>query len=509
MNKNATTRLDNKSELNNLIENASNLVKNGKPFDGIAVLKSGLESLPERASLCNEIGVIYYHEGDIESARDWFSRSIDEQPDLVRGITNLGACFNDLGENARAIECYQQALELAPNMKDAWGNLAKAYTDSDEFELAVYCYRKALRLGETPDLLRGLAKAYRKAGRNNRAEALLREVIKSNPEDQDAWFGLSFSLFQQKKYPEALMAHEWRLKTREMIQHRKDLYPIFERPGYAGEDLGNKTLLLHSEQGFGDSLQFCRFIRLLEPVAKKLVLWTRPGLGRLISDNFNIAEYSENIFALPDFDAHLSIMSIPHWFDPELSSLKDKRPYLTSLKNCGLNTSPEPRLKVGLVWGASDSGFDYANKRIPLSQLSPVFTIPGISWHSLQVGSDCAELQNFERREELIDIGQSLKDFSDTAAAVAEMDLVISCDTSVAHLAGAMGKPLWVVLKKEPDWRWGSDGETSPWYASARLYRQQSHGDWTIVVKRLVRDLRQMIATSRNCERRDASSNDR
>src|SRR5690606_23052101 len=144
-----------------------------------------------------------------------------------------------------------------------------------------------------------------------------------------------------------------------------------------------------------------------------------------------------------------------------------------------------------LVWGASDSGFDHQNKKVPMDHLKPFLDIPGTTWHSLQVGSDKADIINAGVAEQLIDLGPQLGNFADTAHAVDLLDLVITCDTSVAHLAGAMGKPVWVMLKKNPDWRWHSDGERTAWYPTARLYRQDTWGDWSRVVRRIARDLDQ------------------
>jgi len=374
--------------------------------------------------------------------------------------------------------------------------MAKAWSESEEFEMAVYCYRKALELKPRTEFKRGLAKAYRKAGRYDRSEELLREVLTETPDDADAHYGLALTLFHEQKYREATAEFVWRMNVKDMVQHRKDLHPIFNAPAYNGEDLSNKTLLIHTEQGFGDNLQFARFINLVRPQVKKLVMWCRPGLARLFHHSLDIDEISENVFKLPKFDYQLPLLSIPTHFDPELKSLDNFAPYLSAAPNTQTLTRLNS-LNIGLVWGASDSGFDHANKKVPLQLIKPLLDIEGICWHSLQVGSDRQDLLTSALNNQIIDQGERLNDFMATANIIDQLDLVITCDTSVAHLAGAMGKPVWVMLKKIPDWRWLSDGETTPWYPSAQLYRQANHGDWASVIERIKKNLIALIATKR------------
>ena len=475
-----------------LIANSARAAAEGNLEDARTFLNTALQLAPHNAALFNELGVIHYQGADLKQAKACFQRATELDPRFVRALINLGACFNEEKDNDNAIACYKKALAIAPDAVDAWGNMAKAWSESEEFEMAVYCYRRALELKPRTEFKRGLAKAYRKAGRYDRSEQLLREVLAETPEDADAHYGLALTLFHEQKYREATAEFVWRMDVKDMVQHRKDLHPIFNAPAYNGEDLANKTLLIHTEQGFGDNLQFARFINLVRPQVKKLVMWCRPGLAKLFHHSLNIDAISENVFKLPEFDYQLPLLSIPTHFDPELKSLDNFTPYLSAIRGTQTITRLNS-LNIGLVWGASDSGFDHANKKVPLQLIKPLLDIGGICWHSLQVGSDRQDLLESTLNHPIIDHGDQLTDFMATANIIDQLDLVISCDTSVAHLAGAMGKPVWVMLKKIPDWRWLSDGETTPWYPSARLYRQANHGDWSSIVKRMTRDLAAVI----------------
>ncbi|KJS05720.1 MAG: hypothetical protein VR73_11760 [Gammaproteobacteria bacterium BRH_c0] len=445
---------------------------------------------PGNATLHNELGVHYYHRGMIPEARDAFHEAVRLDPQFSRALTNLGACHNELGDNLAAITCHEKAMTVDPTMVDAWANAGKAWNELEEFEMAIACYRRAMVINPRPDVQRGLAKAYRKSGRYDRSRQLLLDVVQQKPADADAHFGLALTHFHLEEYAEAVKEFEWRMQVKEMIQHRKDLHPIFDRPAWSGQDLTDKTLLIHTEQGFGDNLQFARFIELVRPHVGKLVMWCRPGLGRLFKHCFDVADISENVFKLPAFDYQLPLLSIPFHFDPALATLDSFAPYICApARDKPLFVTEPTSLNIGLVWGASDSGFDHQNKKVPLNLLKPLLDIPGTAWHSLQVGSDKTDISNAEVAGKLIDLAPKLGDFADTASAVDQLDLVISCDTSVAHLVGAMGKPLWMMLKKNPDWRWHSDGENTAWYPTARLYRQDTCGDWSRVVRRISRDL--------------------
>ena len=470
-----------------LYDEALKLASAGELDSAISGFQAFLGYRPGHAQALNEIGVLLYRKEQVSEAKLYFQQAVDADAKFVRALTNLGACFNEEKDNANAVRCYRRALALEPAMLDAWGNLAKAWTESEEHELAVYAYQRAIELNPKGEFYRGLAKAYRKSGRYDRSEAALKIALEKNPNDHDAHFGMAYTHFHLEQYPQAIQAFEWRWDTKDMVKHKKDLYPIFQSEAYDGsQDLSDKTLLLHTEQGFGDNLQFARFIEAVRPKVKKLVMWTRPGLGRLFAHSFGIDEVSENVFQLPDYDLHLPLLSIPYYFDTEGALISHPDPYLSAPPNSKLTLNkPQDKLCIGLVWGASDSGFDHANKRVPLDHLRELLATPGTHWYSLQVGSDRQDLHSATPQLPLVDLADYLKDFADTARIVEQLDLVISVDTSVAHLAGAMGKEVWLMLKKNPDWRWHADGPETIWYPSARVFRQESFGDWRSVIKRL------------------------
>jgi len=463
------------------------LRKHGHYRDALALLD---RSEPAGASWYCEKGLNCYWLGEHACATNYFAQAIALEPSNVAALVNIGACFNELGKHHDAITSYEKALLIDPANTSAWGNLAKALHDSGEFEQSIYCYHRALEKNRSPQHLRGLALAYRKSGRFDRSRELLLEALAINNQDERAHFGLAMTHFYLEEYEEGFKEFEWRSRLTKQQNFRRDSPEIFSKPEYLGGSLEGKTLLLYTEQGFGDSLQFSRFIPLLRDKAERIFMWCRPGLGKLFAANFAVDHVSEDMKALPPFDMHLSLMSLPRYFDPTLQALNTFVPYIRAIE--GHQTCLERiagKLNVGLVWSAEQLGYEYANKKVPLNILAPLFNIPGITWHSLQVGPDSEDLKEFPLAHRIHHHGDKFRDFADTAAAVQAIDLIISVDTSVAHLAGAMGKPVWVLLPKYADWRWSARGEHSFWYWNSRTFQQRSHNNWQSVVEHVTHSL--------------------
>lgn len=426
-----------------------------------------------------EIGYIYYRMGNRKEAAKAWEKCLEQRPNDKNALLNLGACYNDLGRNPEAIALYEKLLVRYPDTPSAWSNLAKALHDNNEHESSIYCYQQALKNQRNPQNLRGLALAWRKVGRYDRSRELLEEALRINPDDVGAHFGMAMNCLYQEQYAEGTKEFEWRLQLPKQLNFKAESPTLFTAPKYNGESLKGKTLLVWTEQGFGDSLQYARFLSLAREQADKLVMWCRPGLGRLLKANFPLDAVTEDKQDLPAHDFQLSLMSLPYFFDPNLESLEKFAPYLRPVKRQKAIIKKTPKNKnIGLVWGAEQLGYEYANKKVPLEQLAPLFNLPGITWHSLQVGGDARDLDTFADAHKIIHHGDKLKDFADTARAIQDLDLIISVDTSVTHLAGAMGKPVWVMLHKTADWRWHSDSGEGRWYPSSRLFVQQTPNDW-------------------------------
>ena len=291
-----------------------------------------------------------------------------------------------------------------------------------------------------------------------------------------------------------LAAYEGRFgKTEQAPARRK-----FKQPLWTGGDLAGKTILLHAEQGHGDTIQFARYVPLVARVGATVLLEVQQALKPLLATLEGVSKIfgrdeQDNSEPPPPFDMHQYLISLAHIFGTELNTIPTAIPYIHApedrLKFWRERLPPSNRLRVGLTWSGNPQVKTDARRSIGLPLLAPLLSIPGIEFVSLHREVRAEHVATLQAMPQILHFGDQLADFADTAAVIANLDLVISSDTAVAHLAGAMGKPLWLLTMLSPDWRWLLDRSDSPWYPTARLYRQQRFGDWTSVVARVRDDL--------------------
>ncbi len=262
---------------------------------------------------------------------------------------------------------------------------------------------------------------------------------------------------------------------------------VFSQPLWHGQQLNSARILLHAEQGLGDSLQFLRFVPRVTEADGTVVLDVPINLHRIAALIPGIATLVSAGAPLPPFDFHSPLLSLPLAFGATLETIPAQVPYLTvpddALRKAAAFSWPATGLCVGLAWSGNPNHPKNRSRSIPLALLEPLFRMEGVHFYSMQMGQAAEELKTVQAA--ITDLAPLTGDMADTAAHMAHMDLVITIDTSIAHLTGALGKPLWVLLTRLPDWRWLLDREDSPWYPTARLFRQSKSGDWTPVIEKL------------------------
>jgi hypothetical protein len=349
----------------------------------------------------------------------------------------------------------------------------------------------------SPGVLNNLGIALFAQGRLSKAEASYREALGRRPDFADAHNNLGIVLLAAGRFEEGWEEHEWRWKARHMAGGARG----FSAPLWSGEVLGEGgVLLLHAEQGLGDTLQFCRYAPLAAARAR-VVLEVQAPLARLLSSLPGVSQVIARGEALPAFDAQAPLLSLPRAFGTTIETVPARVPYLAADPDqaaaWGRRLAALPGLKVGLCWaGEPRAGFPElaaidARRSISLAALAPLAKVAGVSFVSLQKGAPAAQAADPPPPMALFDYTAELADFADTAALVENLDLVISVDTSVAHLAGAMARPVWLLNRFDTCWRWLLDRQDSPWYPTLRLFRQTTPGDWTSVIA----DLRQALHT--------------
>jgi len=389
-----------------------------------------------------------------------------------------------LGRPEEAIGEYDAALALNPNDTKALFNRANALFRAGRYAESLAGFDRLLALGsQLPEGLSSRGLALQALGRHQDALADYAKAIALAKDYVDAHFNEALALLTVGDYARGFTEYEWRWKRAGLARrsHGKPLW-LGEYP------LGRKTILLHAEQGLGDTIQFARYAPLLAQGGATVVLEVQAELKALLSDLAGVRVFARGE-TLPPFDVHCPLGSLPLAFKTTLATVPAGIPYLRASEERVAKWRPRlaalPGRRVALAWAGNPNHINDRNRSIALARLQPLLSAPGVSVVSIQRDvpeSDRAALAG------LTHLGEELADFQDTAAVIALCDLVITVDTSVAHLAGAMGRPLRVLLPFWPDWRWTLDAERSPWYPDARLYRQGADGDWNSVVAHLAAD---------------------
>ncbi len=427
--------------------------------------------------------VAHHSDSRFGEARDLYRRILAEDPQQVMVWTHLGLASLPAGLE-RAAWAAGRALRLAPTLAEGHCNLAAIHRAAGGVEQAVASLRLAAVL--QPFLAapyNNLGALERDAGRIGAAAVQFRRASALSPDHPDIHCNLGAALLQLGDYEEGWREHEWRLHPGASTgQPRRS----FDRPLWRGEDLAGKTLLLHAEQGLGDTLQFIRFAAPLAALGARVAVEAPPSLTRLLASAPGVATTGP-----ADFDFHLPMMSAPHRLGITLATLPAATPYLAAPGSAWRQRiSALPGLKVGLAWAGSPalklpwSADANARRSIALPLLRPLLEVEGVTIVSLQKDA---------RAPDLVDFMEEMSDFADTAALVEALDLVITVDTAVAHLAGALGKPVWILSRFDGCWRWLGHRPDSPWYPSARLFHQKKRDDWSEIIREVVTSLSRLV----------------
>jgi hypothetical protein len=395
------------------------------------------------------------------------------------------------------LESYRRALALKPGLAGAWNNCALALRDLDRLAEALASCERALAIdpgladahSNRGNLLRGL-------GRPDEALTSFRRALALRPDLPAAHYSHGQCLLLLGDLDSGWQECEWRWKDEQHANKARE----FPQPLWLGGDaLRGRTILLHAEQGLGDTLQFCRYASRVAALGAKVLLEVQPPLLSLLANLPDIAQLLPRGAALPDFDSHCPLLSLPLAFGTTLDTIPADMPYLRSdpsrVSAWRERLGAPARTRIGLAWSGSPAHGNDRNRSIPLAQMLALLDT-GAEFVSLQNEVRPADADVLTSRPDLRHFESALADFADTAALVETMDLIVTVDTSVAHLAGAMGKPVWVLLPFDPDWRWLLARTDSPWYPSATLFRQPRPGDWGSVLASLARRLQALISSS-------------
>jgi Flp pilus assembly protein TadD len=453
----------------------------GRLEEAADIYRQVLAVAPDQARAWHLLGLVARQWGELDLAVQYMGRAVELEPGYAEAHSNLGDAWQQWGDFVRAESSFRRALELKPQFVEAHYNLGNVLKQGGRLSEAEESYRRVLALRpEYVNAHNNLGHALYEQGRYDEAGECFRRALNLDPNHAEAHGNLSHMLLLKGDFEAGWHEYEWRWKSRDLRPRE------FEQPRWEGGPVAGKTILLHAEQGLGDTLQFVRYAAAVKGLGAQVLLACPALLKPLLASCGGIDRLIGFGEELPAFDVHAPLLSLPGIFKTTRETIPAEVPYLQADR--GLIESWRARLasvrgfRIGINWRGRAGAGPFLLRDIPLACFAGLAAVPGVRLISLQQGEGRQELTGAGERVSIVDLGENIDQehgaFMDTAAIMKNLDLVITSDTSIPHLAGALGVNVWLALPFVPDWRWRLDREDSPWYPTMRLIRQKRPGDW-------------------------------
>jgi len=465
----------------------------GRHEEAARLFQDVLATEPSRSNVHNNLGCVMRALGRHSDAIASYERALAINENVADFHNNLGCALRADGRHEEALARYRRALELRPDFGDALSNLGTLLLEQDRFVEAIDNHRKAVRIQPTNyKVHHNLGAAFLRAGRFDDAIASYDEALRMQPGVAEMEFNRGIACLTVGKYEEGWRGFESRLKSENFNRS------VFQQPLWDGQALAEKTLLLHAEQGLGDTIQFIRYLTHVRALVPRTVVAVQSALVPLLKESHAGAIFGHDAL-VPKFDFQAPLLSIPKILQTTLATIPAANPYLKPnrqlMESWRDRLDELPGLKIGIHWQGSPKYDGDRWRSIPLRCFEPLSRIAGVQLVSLQKNDGMEQLGS--ERFEVIQFGEDLDEvtgpFMDSAAIIQNLDLVITSDSAVAHLAGALGARVWLCLAKVADWRWLLDRDDSPWYPTMRLFRQIDHGNWNELFERVAAQLQQEV----------------
>ncbi|MDR4504158.1 MAG: tetratricopeptide repeat protein [Candidatus Scalindua sp.] len=461
-------------------------------------LKSSLKAKqlePDNEVLQNNLGTVLKRLGRFDEAEECYRNAITLKPDYAEAHNNLGTVFLEKKELHKAVASYNLAIELKPDYAMAYSNLGTVWRELGKLDTSIESCNRAIEV--SPDY----AEAHNNLGTSLQETGSLDEAIKSYKKAISlksdyalAHMNNSLALLLAGNFKDGWQEYEWRLQIREHIPK------TLGKPLWDGLPLNGRSILIHVEQGFGDTIQFARYLPMVKERGGRVILECQKELIRLLSGCSGIDEFVEYVPTCKPsvpFDVHISLLSLPGIYGTTLETVPADIPYIkvdAALRmKWGMRLGRNNNLRIGIAWSGNPRNANDRNRSCSLQDFAILRDIPNITFYTLQKGAAAAEASTIPEGMDIVNLERELRDFVDTAAVIANLDLVISIDTVIVHLAGAMGKPVWNLLPFAPAWRWLQDRDGSPWYPTMRLFRHSHPKDWLGVFRQVRRRLHGLL----------------
>ncbi len=492
--------------------------------EALQVYEKALNLAPQNATVHCHIGIMFQSLNQLDQAKMYYTNALKLNPQYVDAYNNLGTVLQQQGLNQEARACYEQALRLDPNFAGAYTNIGRIMQALGDLEEAKKFHVKALEVAPNfPEAENNLGIIFQEEGNDEEAIEHFRKALEIRPQYADAYSNLgnialcacqieeALDYFQKAlsiqpnlvdahwdraiawllsgNYPKGWEEYEWRFR-------KKDYPPrTYQQPLWDGSPLNGKKILIYDEQGFGDTFQFIRFLPQVQEKGGEVIFECHHGLKEILNGIQGVdtlIERSETSQEMPDFDVHLPLMSLPRVLSLTINTIPTPIPYLQAetkkVTRWRKKLESQKGLKIGITWAGSKTNKRNFERSCSIESFKTLTKVPNVQLYSLQMEQPDG-IQDTDN-DDIIDLSHEISDFTDTAAILMNLDLVITVDTAVAHLAGALGRPVWLLLPFFPDWRWMLEGDNTPWYPSLRLFRQPSRGDWNSVFKKVARELK-------------------
>ena len=467
---------------------------------------------PEQPVFLNNLGNVLKEIGELDRSVQAYQQALEVAPDDAEIHNNMGVTLKEMGELDRSVQAYQQALEINPQYAEAHNNLGNVLKEMDRLDESLHAYQQALKIN--PQFVEGyynIGVFFQEQRKVKESAQAYQKAIQIQPDYVEAHINLGVVLREQVRLKESIQAHQKAIQIQpdyeeahinlaitfllqgqltagwKEFEWRRSRKRDFKRPLWDGTPLNGKSILIYAEQGFGDTIQFVRYIDLLPDANTIIIVVCQPELKTLFKSINRIDTLVTKGEDIPDSDVHVPLLSLPYMFNTTLDTIPARIPYLylNPEADSVFHLDDSHDLKIGIVWAGRPTHANDNNRSIDLKWFKCLLDIRNCEFFSLQVGERREDIKQHGCHHTIKDLGEQFTDFHHTASAILQLDLVISVDTAVAHLAGALGKAVWTLLPFVPDWRWMLDRSDSPWYPSMTLFRQKETGDWRPVFEQL------------------------
>ncbi|WES29730.1 tetratricopeptide repeat protein [Varunaivibrio sulfuroxidans] len=417
----------------------------------------------------------HHRRGNLDEAVRGYSRSIALDPKVAEVFANLGAAMRAQGKREAAIACYRHALALNPDLEGVYINLCHVFRDLGRFEQAAVAGQKAVKISpHSRQAIFNMGLALRDLGRADVALGFFQQVLNAAPDFPECRLERAKTWLLKGNFEAGFADYDWREKVSPVS------WGNTPKPRWQGQPLAGKTLLIHGEPTLGETLLFARFVPRAKKQGCRVLLESPAETARLLTGVDGVDEVIIAGTGVDDFDYHVSLGSLPALLKTDWAALATLTPYVRppELHTIHVPTRENIQLKVGLVWNGAPDCEETAQDNCPFETFIDLMGVPRVAFFSLQGGEKAGDLHTHACAPLITDMGAIFDDLSDAAAAIAQLDLVITVNAPIAHLAGAMGRPVWLLAARRSDWFWMDGRADTPWYPSVRIFRQTQQNDW-------------------------------